>query len=263
VLFRGIHKRTGREAMVEVVRSDPDLLAQIAGEQRAAELVSHRGIVELLDRGASPTEAWVVTESLSGQSLARRLTRCKKLSADEIATIFAQLIDIVAHIQRAGVTHTGIDARQVILQTSAADRMRVRLLDFGVVRKGDKLFGSFAPTSKAEAEAVAARTPKLASGLNVDIAAIGKLLEHCLTRVRMPRALLAREHQYLRIAKLCQSAKQPKTCEDLTRLWALSIIQVDLKLNRPHLWQRLLWPSLVLVALALGWVLRDVLLKGT
>lgn len=249
--------------MVEVVRSDTALLAQIAGEQRAAELVSHRGIVELLDRGSSPKEAWVVTESLSGQSLAKRLTQWKKLPADEIATIFAQLIDIVAHIQRAGVTHTGIDARQVVLQNSAADRMRVRLLDFGVVRKGDKLFGTFAASSKAETEATEARTPKIASGLNVDIIAIGKLLEACLARVRMPRALLAREHQYLRIAKLCQSSKQPKTCDDLTRLWALSTIQIDLGLAPPKLWERLLWPSLVLVALALGWVLRDVLIKAT
>jgi serine/threonine protein kinase len=226
-LYVAKNVRSGRDVMLELIEADAGMLAQIAGETRAARMVPHRGIIDVLEQGQSPHGAWVASELLRGESLCTRLKR-KNLSADEIALIFTQLIEIVAAFQRMALIHGRLDVSQVVLEETAADTMRVRLLDFGIVRKADKLFGSFEATEKAEAKATAARSALITRGLNVDIYALGKLLADCLPR-RLPRGRFAREHQYLRLAKLCMSeepAKQPRNCDELARLFQLATAKV-------------------------------------
>ncbi|HEX5659258.1 MAG TPA: hypothetical protein VFX59_18820 [Polyangiales bacterium] len=227
VLYVARHVHTGRDVMLELIDADSALRAQIALETRGANKVPHRGIVDLLDHGVSPHGVWFATEKLRGESLARRLRR-KKLDADEIAQIFSQLIDIVAAFQKLTLVHGGIDATQIVLEETAAEKVRVRLLDFGIVRKADKLFGSFAADEKREARESAERNALITRGLNVDILALGKLLKTILPR-RFPRDRFAREFHYLRVAELCTAdkpGKQLRNCEELGRQFQLASVKV-------------------------------------
>jgi serine/threonine protein kinase len=241
ILYVARNVHTGRDVMLELITADAGMLAQLALETRAARSVPHRAIVDLLDHGTSTHGAWFATELLRGESLSRRLRR-KELRAHEIELIFSQLIDIVASFPRMTLIHGGLDVTQVVLEQTASDAIRVRLLDFGIVRKADKLFGSFASSEKAEAQASAQRTALIARGLNVDVLALGKLLMALLPK-RFPRERAAREYDYLRIAKLCmadQPGKQLRSCDELARQFQLASVPVAPRVE-PSQWMYAFW----------------------
>lgn len=254
-LYLARHVHTGRDVMLELVDADPGMRAQLAEETRAARQVPNRAIVDLLDQGVSEHGAWFVTERVRGESLAHRLQR-RQLDAGEIARVFSQLIDIVTSFQRMTLIHGGLDVSQVLLEQTAANQLRVRLLDFGIVRKADKLFGSFAADEKAEARASAARNGLITRGVNVDVLGLGKLLLALLPR-RFPRDRFAREYHYLRVAKLCtleQHGAQLRSCEELARQFQLASVEVKAPLQ-PSAWMIAFW---VLFALAaFGFVLSE------
>ncbi len=231
-LFVARNAHTGRDVMLELIEADEGMRAQLALETRAAKQVPHRAIVDLLDQGESEHGVWFVTEKVRGESLARRLRR-KKLDADEIALIFSQLIDIVAAFQKITLVHGGLDVSQVLLEETAADKVRVRVLDFGIVRKESKLFGSFEANAKAEAQATAERNALITRGLNVDVLLLGQLLMDILPK-RFPRERFARVWQYRRVAQLCMAdrpGKQLRNCEELGRQFQLAAVKVDAPLE--------------------------------
>jgi serine/threonine protein kinase len=243
---RNVH--TGRDVMLELIDADAGMQQQLALETRASRTVPHRAIVDTLDQGMSPHGAWFASELLRGESLLHRLQR-KRLSADEIAQIFAQLVDLVAAFQRLSLVHGGLDVSQVVLEETAADKVRVRLLDFGIVRKADKLFGSFSATEKAEAKASAQRAALIARGLNVDVLALGKLLAAILPR-RFPRDRFAREYHYLRVSRLCTAdspGKQLRNCDELARQFQLASVPVAAPVE-PSQWMY----AFVVLALLIG-----------
>jgi serine/threonine protein kinase len=252
---RNVH--TGRDVMLELIDADPGIRAQLAQETRAANKVAHRGIVDLLDQGVSDRGVWFANEKLRGESLARRLRR-KRLDADEVAHIFSQLIDIVAAFQKMALMHGGLDVSQVVLEETAADKIRVRLLDFGIVRKADKLFASFAANEKDEARQSAERNALITRGLNVDILGLGKLLKVMLPK-RFPRDRFAREYHYLRVAELCTAdkpGKQLRDCAELGRQFQLASVKVATKVEPSQWMYAFLVFGLVVVfglALAVGY----------
>ncbi|HEY6878019.1 MAG TPA: serine/threonine-protein kinase [Polyangiales bacterium] len=252
MFYVATHVGSGRVAMLELVDADEAMAAQIATEQRAARLVPHRGIIDVLQTGTSPHGHWVATEWLRGESLPTRLAR-KRLSMREVDQIFTQLVDLVGAFQRMSLVHGRLDISQVVLEKTAANTTRVRLLDFAILRKADKLFGAFSANAKDDARATAERTADITRGLNVDILALGKLLDACIPR-RTPWRDDPVEQQYRRIAKLCaarEPGKQPRSCDELARLVSLATVDVG---RTPKSGQWLLAAVVVLLLAAFGLV---------
>jgi serine/threonine protein kinase len=287
VVYLASHVNTERRVTLEVARRDRDPRARPAypvrsrpdearapssrsrGElrvatvrsgvrSRAAEHVSHRGLVEPIETGVDGADVWVALELMRGETLAQRL-ESGPLELPELRFVFARLLEIVAALHRAGIVHGHLAPERVFLEENAAGVVRVRLLDFEVVRLDDPpaparegaarldLLGTHSSASTAVVIPRAYRAPEQRSDDAVldtssDVFALGAVLFACLSAQRpLDLARLAARtasstadlplelaepalEPYAMIAGYClafEPAQRPSSCEDLRRLFEM------------------------------------------
>lgn len=155
-VFRGEHIETGEQAAIKVVSSGYDTSSkqQLDSERRALSQLRHPNIVKVLEEGEFEDRYYVVMEHLQGQTIADVVSQRGGLSTAQVADIGFALSDALATVHDAGLVHSDIKARNVmVIQGPAAVRERVRLIDFGAVyhatqQRSSKVMGTlsyFAP----------------------------------------------------------------------------------------------------------------------
>ena len=91
-----------------------------------AAMVSHPGVPRRLDEGKDETGApFVVNDVADGITLDR--LQGSQVGQGEVLAVAIQLLDILATIHHAGIVHTGIEPRTLLVTTEP----RLRLVDFG------------------------------------------------------------------------------------------------------------------------------------
>jgi len=155
-VFRGEHVETGELAAIKVVSGGNDTSSkqQLDQERRALSQLRHPNIVKVLEEGEFEDCYYVVMEHLQGQTIADVVSQRGGLSTAQVADIGFAVSDAVAAVHDAGLVHSDIKARNVmVIQGQSAVRERVRLIDFGAVyhasnQRSSRLMGTlsyFAP----------------------------------------------------------------------------------------------------------------------
>lgn len=136
VVFRGVHKDTGRSAAVKVVgAADEALLVTLRREIDALSRLDCEAIPAVLEAGTQEAQAWYAMELCEGPTLDVYAREVRGRSAtgsaewlDAMLAPFAALASALSYVHGEGMVHGDLKPENVIVTPSRG----VRLLDFGL-----------------------------------------------------------------------------------------------------------------------------------
>ncbi|MDD5307261.1 MAG: serine/threonine-protein kinase [Deltaproteobacteria bacterium] len=160
VVYEAEHVLLERRVAVKVLHpvdaSDPSMLARFKAEAQAAANTRHPNIVEVMDFGVTPDGlSFFVMEYLTGESLAARIDRYRRLPEREVVEIVDQILTGLARAHQAGVVHRDLKPENIFLTRVDDYREVVKILDFGISKLvtprggGDRLALSGKPETQA------------------------------------------------------------------------------------------------------------------
>jgi serine/threonine protein kinase len=160
-----------------------DLVKRFWLEAKASNVISHPGVVRVIDSGATPWGApFLVMERLVGASLEDVAAANGPLSAAQATGVLVPLLDALSAAHQAGVVHRDLKPGNVFV--AVAPSPVVKLLDFGISRvltddarltQTGMLFGT--PAYMAPEQV---KDPRLA-GVQADLYSAGALAFELLT----------------------------------------------------------------------------------
>lgn len=136
-VYRAVNEHVGRAVAIKVLRSEHAQNGQVVErflrEARAANLVRHPNVVDVLDIGKEDGGApFIVQELLDGEDLAHFVERRGgKLPLEEVCDLLLPVIDAVAEAHARGVVHRDIKPENVFLAKAPRGPIP-KLLDFGI-----------------------------------------------------------------------------------------------------------------------------------
>jgi serine/threonine protein kinase len=136
-VYRAVNQHVGRAVAIKVLRREHAENAQVVDrflrEARAANLVRHPNVVDVLDVGKEDDGTpFIVQELLVGEDLAHLVARSGgKLPVEEVCDLLLPVIDAVAEAHARGVVHRDIKPENVFLAKGARGPVP-KLLDFGI-----------------------------------------------------------------------------------------------------------------------------------
>ena len=138
-VYSATNKSIGRRVAIKVLVADladrDDVKERFALEAKAAGLINHPGIVDVLDMGETDDgEPFIVMEYLEGATLKAVFKKRGVFSPSEAAGIIAPLLEALAAAHAANVIHRDIKPANIFLCTKP--QRLVKLLDFGISRFG-------------------------------------------------------------------------------------------------------------------------------
>ena len=101
-------------------------------EQRTAEILIHRNIVRILDRGLFGGYPFTIMEYMEGGTLRDWLRAHDRIPGEDILSIAGQVADAIDFAHSHGVVHRDIKPGNILFESDAHGR--VALGDFGIAR---------------------------------------------------------------------------------------------------------------------------------
>ena len=135
---RRIARRAAIKALIPELSAKEALIERFFKQARNTSLVTHPGIVEVLDCDVHEGQAYVVMEFLHGESLGTYLKRVGNLQGDLafLLGMIAQVAGAVGAAHDAGIMHRGLKPENVFLHLGPppATAVAIKVLDFGVAQ---------------------------------------------------------------------------------------------------------------------------------
>lgn len=131
----------------------------------------HPDVVELYDVLESEGMPFLVLELLAGETLGSRLRAKGALSPAETAAILLPVFDAVEAAHAAGIVHGDLEPENIFIAKDG-DALRVRVLDFGVAKRSEKLSAAEQPLGERDVDERA------------DLWSLGIILYECLSGKR-------------------------------------------------------------------------------
>ncbi|MCU0680820.1 MAG: serine/threonine protein kinase [Polyangiaceae bacterium] len=134
-VYEATHRNRSRVAVKMLHPSlslDRDVRQRFLREGYVANSVEHDGVVRVLDDDVDEDgTAFLVLDLLEGETLDARWARAGgRLPLDEVASLMADILDVLAAAHGKGVVHRDVKPENIFLTT----RGEVKLLDFGIAR---------------------------------------------------------------------------------------------------------------------------------
>ena len=127
-------RRTALKRIKDTV-DDPAARRRFLHEARAASVVRHPNVVEVLDvlelEDGPPA---IAMELLDGESLRDVLVRDRTLSVPALADILVPVISAVGAAHALGVVHRDLKPENIFLARGAGGERVVKVLDFGIAK---------------------------------------------------------------------------------------------------------------------------------
>jgi eukaryotic-like serine/threonine-protein kinase len=138
-VYLATNQAIGRRVAIKVLVADlsdrEDVKQRFELEARAAAVINHPGIVDVLDMGETAEgEPFIVMEYLEGATLKAVFKKHGIFSPAEAVGVIAPLLDALAAAHHANVIHRDIKPANIFLCTRP--QRLVKLLDFGISRFG-------------------------------------------------------------------------------------------------------------------------------
>jgi serine/threonine-protein kinase len=164
------------------LRRHPGMATRIVQEAAILEDVRHPGVVRVFECNLLPDHRpWIAMELVRGDTLAARLAHRHALQPVEVATLLAQVADVLASVHARGIIHRDLKPDNLLLTPNDRD-YPLRVIDWGVARLG--------PVGRLTLEGLTPGTPiymspEQATGKNIaapcDIYSLGVIAYEALT----------------------------------------------------------------------------------
>jgi serine/threonine-protein kinase len=137
VVCEAEHLEIGKRLAIKLIDASlagmKDIAQRFRQEARAASLVESQHIVQVFDVGADDKLGlYLVMEFLTGEDVAKLLSRVKRLPPDEAVRIAVQVARGLAKAHEAGVVHRDLKPANIFLCDREHDEPLVKILDFGI-----------------------------------------------------------------------------------------------------------------------------------
>ena len=136
-VYRALNVQAGRPVAIKVLHAEhannPLFVERFLREARAANLVRHPNVVDVIDVGREPDGVpFIVQELLEGEDLGKLATRRGgKLPVSEVIELIVPVIEAVAEAHARGVIHRDLKPENVFLANGRNGPVP-KLLDFGI-----------------------------------------------------------------------------------------------------------------------------------
>ena len=155
VVYRGlqpvIQKRVAIKVLKPNMAGDALQVRRLADEAVAVNSIRHRNIIDIFSFGQLPDgRPYIVMEFLEGQPFDVYLQAGGKLALGEALGLLIALCAPLGAAHRAGVIHRDLKPSNIFVCVSADGDRYLKLLDFGLAKKGLSLDGTTAQTSRVQ-----------------------------------------------------------------------------------------------------------------
>src|SRR5580693_3682482 len=139
-VYRAENLGLGRAVAIKLLREEhgesSEVVMRFLREARAANIVRHPNVVDILDIGqAEDGTPFIVQELLEGEDLAHYTKgRGGKLVLREALDVLLPAIDAVAFAHARGVIHRDLKPENIFLSRDHKGALVPKLLDFGISR---------------------------------------------------------------------------------------------------------------------------------
>ena len=186
VVYRAHDNHLGRFVAIKVLSSDVSSNLGVERFQREITLMAklvHPGIVALFDSGEADGRLYYVMPLVVGETLRARLLRERRVAAQDVAALGADIAEALAYAHGAGIVHRDVKPENIF-----AVGGRAVLADFGIARIADERSLSGLTTSGMVLGTVAYMSPEQAGGEahidgRSDLYALGCVLYELVTGV--------------------------------------------------------------------------------
>ncbi|MDB4952511.1 MAG: serine/threonine protein kinase [Myxococcales bacterium] len=139
-VYEARHVVLPRRAAVKVMhgelRKQPGMATRVVQEAAILEDIRHPGIVRVYECNLLPDHRpWIAMELIDGETLATRLVQRTALSPAEVATLLAEVADVLSAVHVRGIVHRDLKPDNLILTPRDRD-FPLRVIDWGVARLG-------------------------------------------------------------------------------------------------------------------------------
>ncbi|NLE86060.1 MAG: protein kinase [Myxococcales bacterium] len=135
-VYRAEHLVLQAPVAIKVIErevADEGTRARFMREAQAAAALRSPHVVQILDYGTEGDVPFMVMELLEGETLAQRIKRKKRLSAQETTWILTHVSRAVAKAHELGIVHRDLKPDNVFLVQNEEDEI-AKVLDFGVAK---------------------------------------------------------------------------------------------------------------------------------
>lgn len=145
-VYRATHLGTKRTVAVKVIHpqlsAHDEFVARFRREAEAAGRLRHPNVVDVTDFGIAQTGngpvAYLVMEYLDGCTLAEIVAEEGALPVAWVIDILEQVCAAVEEAHRAGIIHRDLKPDNIWLEPNGRGGYTVKVLDFGLVKLGDR-----------------------------------------------------------------------------------------------------------------------------
>ncbi len=136
-VYRARDTRMGREVALKVIHGnfaqEPEFVQRFKHEVQTAARLRHPNIVTVYDYDDADGVLYLAMELIEGSSLRAYLDDRKHLTLDQALPILKQVADALDYLASQQLVHRDIKPANILLEREA-DRLQVKLTDFGLVR---------------------------------------------------------------------------------------------------------------------------------
>ena len=185
------HVAVGRQLAIKILHPDqalqPDVVRRFQAEARAASLIRHANIVDIIDVGFTERgQVYMAMELLEGEDLGTLLEREGPVPWNRLGPMLVQICDALGAAHALEIIHRDVKPENCFRISFAGAEDFIKLLDFGIAKDlGGKVDGGRNKTASGSIYGTAAYVaPESLSGktadARVDIYALGVLMYELL-----------------------------------------------------------------------------------
>jgi len=186
-VYKGVHPEIGSRVAIKVLTrdcsADATLVTRFFNEARAANLIRHENIVNVIDFSQlDDGRPYIMMEFLDGCSLATFVKEKGALGISEACRICSQVLDALSAAHAKGIVHRDLKPDNLFVSPEG----RAKVLDFGIAKlRGDDAVESAQTRAGSLLGTPQFMSPEQARGKPAesrsDIYSMGVILYRCLT----------------------------------------------------------------------------------